>query len=174
MWKQFRLLQATCKRTYLSSKNITRSLWPRVVARWTGDQPSRFVLLMSAPNSTNSFAESILPSRMHWCNAVSPASFNALIFKPLLSSRWTSSRSFLFTASWKALCFSLVSIKDAFVSFCLCIMHYACDCVNLQCFQWIFFARLALSKSSAASIASNEWRDGVMQGHSSDSILRTF
>lgn len=119
MWKQFRLLQATCKRTYLSSKNITRSLWPRVVARWTGDQPSRFVLLMSAPNSTNSFAESILPSRMHWCNAVSPASFNALIFKPLLSSRWTSSRSFLFTASWKALCFSLVSIKDAFVRFCL-------------------------------------------------------
>ena len=131
MQKQFHLLQASSMTTYLSSKNITRSLWPRVVARWTGDQPSRFVLLMSAPNSTSSFAESTLPSRIHWCNGVSPALFTALISIPILSSRWTSSRSFLFTASWKALCssicfsfcfslcFSLVSSKDAVARFCL-------------------------------------------------------
>lgn len=104
---------------YLSSRYTVISLWPRKVARWTGDQPSLFVLLTSAPNSTNSFADSILPSLIHWCSGVSPASFKALILTPILSNRWISWRSLLLTASWNAFWFCLVSFNDVEPTFWL-------------------------------------------------------
>ena len=71
-----------------------------------------FFLFTSAPNSTNSFADSVFPSLIHWCSGVSPASFNAFMLKPFFNNLLISALSLLLTASWKSSCVCLMQSRD--------------------------------------------------------------